>query len=208
MIRVRDKESKMSNITQKWIYVLLPFSDNYSAKLSASELSRTSKIPQQTTSRYLNKLTRLNLVSYGKEGKNKLFYFDLEKQTTRTVLNLVESQKSLEFQLRVKEIAVIVNEILRHCESLIVFGSYVSGNFNKESDLDIVILGSHDREQIKRIKQKQIIEINEHYVSYNEFAKILTSRNPLSIEIMKNHVLFGDVSKIVHIFLMRGYERR
>ena len=77
---------------------------------------------------------------------------------------------------------------------------------NRESDLDIVVLGKHDEEQIKKIKQRQIIEINEHYVSYNEFAKMLNSGNPLSLEIIKNHVLFGDISRIVDIFWRREME--
>lgn len=202
------KKSDLSNITQKWVDLLLPFSGNYSLTISASELSKKTKIPQQTASRYLNKLVELNLINYIKEGKNKLFYFDLEKQTTKTMLNLIENKKSLQFQSKVKEIAIIVEELLKNCESLIVFGSYASGNFNKESDLDIVILGKYKKEEVKKIKQKQVIEINEHYVSYNEFNKILRSRNPLALEIMKNHILFGDVSKLVDIFWGREYERR
>ena len=201
-------KSNLSNITQKWVDLLIPFSDNYSAKLSASELARSSKIPQQTASRLLNKLVKLNLVNYTKKGKNKLFYFDLEKQTTKIILNFIENQKALQFQLKIKEISVVINEILKYCESLIIFGSYASDSFSKESDIDIVILGRSNKEEIKKIKQKQVAEINEHYVSYNEFAKILRSKNPLSIEIMKNHVLFGEVSKIADIFWRREYERR
>lgn len=202
------KKSNLSNITQKWVDLLLPLSNNYSLRISASELSKKTRIPQQTASRYLNKLVELNLINYIKEGKNKLFYFDLEKQTTKTMLNLIENKKSLQFQSKVKEIAIIVEELLKSCESLIVFGSYASGNFNKESDLDIVILGKYKKEEVKKIKQKQVIEINEHYVSYNEFNKILRFRNPLALEIMKNHILFGDVSKLVDIFWGREYERR
>ena len=201
-------KSDLSNITQKWVNLLIQFSNNYSAKLSASELARSSKIPQQTASRLLNKLVKFNLINYEKTGKNKLFYFDLEKQTTKIVLNLIEHQKALQFQLKIKEISVIINEILKYCESLIVFGSHASGNFSKESDLDIVILGKSNKEQIKKIKEKQVWEINEHYVSCSEFDKILKLRNPLSIEIMKNHVLFGDISRIVYIFWRREYERR
>ena len=200
---MQKKISKLNlgDITQKWVDLLVPFSDNYSARLSASELSRRTKIPQQSASRYLNKLASLNLINYVKEGKNKLFYFDLEKQTAKILLNLIENQKALQFQSKTKEVAVIINEILKYCESSIVFGSYASGNFSKESDLDIVILDKYNKEQIKKVKEKQIIEINEHYASYNDFVKILKSRNPLSIEIMKNHVLFGNTSKIVDIFL-------
>jgi predicted nucleotidyltransferase len=201
-------KSNLGNITQKWVDLLIPFSNDYSAKLSASELARKSKIPQQTSSRLLNKLVKLNLINYVKEGKNKLFYFDLEKQTTKIILNFIENQKALQLQLKIKEISVVINEILKFCESLIVFGSYALGDFNKESDLDIVILGKSNKEGIKKIKQKQIIQINEHYVSYIEFANILKSKNPLSIEILKNHVLFGDVSKIIDIFWKGEYERR
>ena len=201
-------KSDLSNITQKWVNLLIQFSNNYSAKLSASELARSSKIPQQTASRLLNKLVKFNLINYEKTGKNKLFYFDLEKQTTKIVLNLIEHQKALQFQLKIKEISVIINEILKYCESLIVFGSHASDNFSKESDLDIVILGKSNKGQIKKIKEKQVWEINEHYVSCSEFDKILKLRNPLSIEIMKNHVLFGDISRIVYIFWRREYERR
>lgn len=204
----KNLKSNMGNITQKWVDLLMPFSNNYSAKLSASELAKKSKIPQQTASRLLNKLVKFNLINYIKEGKNKLFYFDLEKQTTRIILNLIENQKSLQFQLKIKSMAVIINEILKCCESLIIFGSYALGDFDRESDLDIVLLGKYDKEQIKKIKQKQIIQINEHYTSYSEFTKILKSKNPLSIEIMKNHILFGDFSKIMNIFWGREYEQR
>ena len=208
MLEKKRIKSDLSNITQKWVDLLIPFSDNYSAELSASELARKSKIPQQTASRLLNKLVKLNLINYTKKGKNKLFYFDLEKQTTKIILNFIENQKALQFQLKIKEIPVVINEILKYCESLIIFGSYASDSFSKESDLDIVILGRCNKEEIKKIKQKQIIQINEYHVSYIEFARILKSKNPLSIEIMKNHVLFGEVSKIVDIFWRREYERR
>lgn len=200
--------SNLGNITQKWVTMLLPFSGDYSAKFSASELSRKSKIPQQSVSRYLNQLAKLNLINYTKKGRNKLFYFDLEKQTTKIMLNLIENQKALSFQLKLKEISVIVNEILKYSETLIVFGSYASGSFSKDSDIDVVIIGKHNKKQIKKIKQKQIIEINEHYISYNELSKLLRSKNSLAIEIRKNHILFGNISKIVDIFWRGEYERR
>ncbi len=192
---------KMSNITQKWVDLLMPISEAYSDKMTASELARKSGIPQQTASRLLNELARTNLISYSKEGKNKLFYLDTRRQTAKTILNLIENQKALRFQLEQKEIAVIIEEMLKYCESLIVFGSYASGEFTAESDLDIVILEKYKKEAIKKIKQKQTREINEHYASYSKFAEQLKSRNPLAIEIMKKHILFGDAPKIINIFL-------
>lgn len=200
--------SNLSNITQKWLDLLVPFTSDYSLRISASELSKRTKIPQQTVSRYLNKLAKSNLIDYVKEGKNKLFHFDLEKPTTKTILNSIENQKALQFQLKSKETSVIIKELLHYCESLVVFGSYASGSYTKESDLDLVILGKWNKEGIKKIKEKLLREINEQYSSYKEFTELLNSRNPLALEIMKNHILFGDVSKMVDIFWRREHERR
>ena len=86
------KKPDSSNITQKWVEVLAPFSGDYSAKLSASEVSRRCRMPQQTVSRVLNSLSSLNIISYTKNGKNKLFYLDLEQQKSKIVLNLIENQ--------------------------------------------------------------------------------------------------------------------
>ncbi len=60
----KSKIANLSNITQKWVNILVPFSNNYYAKLSVSELARCSKIPQQNVSRYLNKISKLNLIKY------------------------------------------------------------------------------------------------------------------------------------------------
>lgn len=193
------KITKIGDITQKWVKLLAPFTGDYSAKLSVSELSRRAKIPQQSASRYLNSLARLNLIDYKREGKNKMFYFDLKKPATKIIFSLAENQKALTFQLT--PAAAIINEILEFCESLVVFGSYASGKNLRESDLDIVVLGKHNREKIKKIKPKQVVEINEHYISYREFRKKIKEKNPLALEIMHSHILFGNVSRLIDIFL-------
>lgn len=197
----------MGNITQNWVDILLPFSDNYAAKLSASSIARITNIPQQTLSRYLNELAKFNLINYTIEGRNKLFYLDFEKQTVQIIFNLIENQKALYFQLKQREISVIINEILKYCDGLILFGSYASGKDKKGSDIDIIIFGKADKEAIKKIKKKQTIEINEHYSTFKDFEELLISRNTLAIEIRNNHIIFGDISRIVNIFIRRSNGR-
>ena len=197
----------MSNITQKWVELLKPFSSDYSAKLSVSELARRTKIPQQTASRILKELIKLNMVSYEIEGKNKKYYLDIRKKDTKIILSILENQKALGFQYKNKVVAITINELSDYCDSIIIFGSYASGKFHEKSDLDLVIFNGNKRESMKIIN-KQTIKINEHYINYKEFEGLLKKRNPLTIEILQNHILFGDVSKIVNIFWGREYERR
>ena len=192
---------KMSNIGQLCPDVLKPYLKDYSLKLSASEISREVKIERRTVSRILNKLVGLNLMNYVLQGKNKLFYFDLKKMSSFSLISLIEVNNSLNFSFRNKEISLILSKLFSCAEGVIVFGSYASLKNKKNYDLDVVFLGKVNLKEIRKIKSMSSIEINEHVVSYSEFVKILKSRNPLSIEISENHVLFGDSSRIVKAFL-------
>ncbi len=187
----------MSDITLKWVKVLLPFTAGYNLKLTEIQLARSSNTPQQTASRQLNILASQNLVDYTSQGRNKLFYLDFSKLTTHTLIQTLECHKSLEFQQKVREASLIIGELLNHSQGIILFGSYASKKFDKQSDLDIVILGKADKNRIKEMKRGFSIQLNEHYATYNEFAMSLKTRNPLSLEILNNHILFGDISSIV-----------
>jgi predicted nucleotidyltransferase len=204
----KGRKPKIGNITQKGVSVLTLFSEDYSARFSASEISRITGLPQQTVSHQLNALAGMNLISFAREGKNKLFFIDPSQEAARTLFDLIEAHKALRFQLESGPAAVIVNEISRHCESVIVFGSYASGGFDEESDLDIVVLGGCDKDAVRKVKRASAIEVNEHYAEYGEFERILAAGNPLAREIMENHVVCGDISKVVRIFWRRAYERR
>jgi len=200
--------SKISKLTLNKVNLLIPFTNNYSSHISASELARRTKVPQQTVSRQLNDLVKLNILNYKKIGTNKLFHFELEQQSSKLMFNLIETFKSLEFLSENEAIAVIISDLLECCENLIVFGSYASGKFTEGSDIDVVFLGKCNKEQIEMIKEIRPIKINEHYITKSEFTTLLDKRNPLVLEIKENHVLFGDISQLVKIFWKWDYERR
>lgn len=193
--------SKMGDITQKWVNLIMPFTSGYGQRFTQSELSRASDIPQQTSSRYLDSLVKKGIVNYEVRGRNKLFYIDMQNQSSGALLQMIENYKALQFQQNVKEASVIINELLNHTESIILFGSYSSNKFTDDSDIDLVMVGKSDKARIKNAKQKFSVSINEQYISYKEFARLLKSKNPLAVEILKNHIIFGEVSKIVHVFM-------
>ena len=196
----------MSNITHKLVKLLIPFSDNYSIKLSATEISKRCGVPQQTVSRGLNKLLENNIISYKIEGRNKLFYIDLEKLSSKNILNIIENHKSLKFILENKDISVILDDVLSTCNGIIVFGSYAKGTATDKSDIDIIIFGS--KKKIDDIKRRYVAEINEHYSSYNEFGRLLKKENPLAIEATEKHIMFGDISKMVDMLWSWNYVHR
>jgi len=191
----------MSDIGQLCPDVLGAYLRDYSLRLSASEISKDVKIGRRTVSRIMNRLVEVGFMDYVLQGKNKLFYFDLNKNNSFSLLNYSEINKSINFGLKNKEIYLIISKLVSVSDAVIVFGSYAKGKNKKGSDLDVVLLGNVNLNELKKIKDLSLVEINEHIVSFSEFKKILKSKNPLSLEISNSHVLFGNFSKIVNIFL-------
>lgn len=61
----------MAELSQKWLDVLIPFSNEYSKKLSGSEISRIVKFPQRSISRYLTELVNNGILKFEEKGNNK-----------------------------------------------------------------------------------------------------------------------------------------
>lgn len=200
-MRKKNKRNplKMGNITQKWLSVLVPFTRDYSCRLTASRTANLTSIPQQTVTRYLNRLASANILSYESDGRNKYFFFT-DRTASRIAMGMTEAYKALEFLLSKKKAAVIIEELAGQCEALLVFGSYSGGTETGTSDLDTLILGKHDKEEIRRIKRHSPIQINEHYAGFSEIKRLILGKNTLALEIMENHIIFGDIFRVVKIF--------
>jgi len=193
--------SEMSNITQNRVNILIPLTNNYKTKLTQSDISRITQIPQQSLSRYLNSYVKEGIIEYSIEGRNKLFYINLKNNLSINTFQLIENQKTLLFQQKIKDITIILSELLNYAEAIILFGSYSKYEQTKTSDLDLILVGKSNKEKIKELKRTFPIEINEQYLSLEELKKSFKTKNHLAIEILNNHILFGDISKIVKLFM-------
>ena len=189
----------MTNVSQKWldcVMVLTPFTRDYSLQISASEISRKIKVPQKTVHRKLELLVKANLLDYTREGKNKLYFLDFGKQTSLSLINMVETFKELKFKQDFPQIALLFDELSSH---FILFGSYAKGLAKKESDIDLIIFGKKSAE-ISKIVKRYPFEVNIFYFTLEQLKKMLKRREHLVLEIMKDHILFGDKEKIIKLF--------
>ena len=182
-------KSKMANVGQMWLDILIPFANNYSVKLTAKSISDKTKIPRRTVSRILNSLVIKNILRYIIEGKNKKYYLDLKNLRTLLLLSFIENYKSFKFSLDFLDIFVMLEEIIKF-GGLVLFGSYVKGNYTKESDVDILIIGKPS-DKIKKIARNFNKKINLHFSSLKDFEKLLKNKNTLALEIIENHIVFN-----------------
>lgn len=192
MIKIRHLSKKIDIISL--------FAKDYSGKLSGREIARLIKINHQTALNHLNDLVTEGILNYEIKGRNKEYYLDLKNLKTRMLLEVAESIKSLD-RLRLKELGFIIEEILPFTDAIILFGSFASLDYNKESDIDLILVGKSDKERIRKITSRYNRKVNIEYVSLNDFAKSLKDKKALAVEIVKNHVFYGDISRIVKILL-------
>ena len=193
--KIKKNKSDMADISQNWLSILIPFSYDYNKKFSGSELSRIVGIPQRSVSRYLFQIVKRNLLKFEVRGKNKFYYLDLGDERTKVILNLIESYKSFIFSLNNKLWKDL--DLLREFGTIVLFGSQVKGYSDSSSDVDIVIFAKKT-EKLKRIL-RTLPKVQSQIISFKNFEKLIYKKDVLATEILKNHVVFGDVSKFVDL---------
>ena len=127
-----------------------------------------------------------NLITLNIESYSLFSYFsliDLEK-LDKKILPLLKD---------VKNVVLEKNSFF----SLAVFGSYAENKFNKNSDLDIVIIFENKnseeliKSEINSIKRKSLIPIDLHFFSKKDFLDMIFSKKQtLGKEIVNNFLAF------------------
>lgn len=189
---------KVRHMSKK-IDIIKMYLDDYSKSMSGREIAKKSSMSHQTALNNLNELLREKILFYSIKGRNKEYTLNLSFIVAKKMAEIAENIRAIEI-LEEKEIVIILQELMEHSETIILFGSFASGTHNKNSDIDIVVLGKADKNSINGIRKRYSREINVEYLTFNEFERLLKFKKPLALEILKNHVIFGDVSKIVDIF--------
>jgi len=188
-------KSFMTKLSQKWLDVLVPFSYEYNKKFSGIEISRISGIPQKTVSRHLNNLVSGGVLRMDKRGTSNFYYLDSNSEKFNLILDLIESYKTFLFSANNflwKDLKDFVK-----FGTLILFGSYVKGYSTKDSDIDLVIF-ARKTEELKRVLRENP-RVQAHIISFDSFEKLLSQKNTLALEILKNHVIFGEKNKFIDL---------
>ncbi len=92
----------------------------------------------------------------------------------------------------------IIEKITQHVKGIgIIFGSYAKGLENRDSDLDIFIAGSYNRDEIKKVSRNLGIEISVKCYPIKTFEKNL-NKDILLKEILKNHIVFVNAEQFIN----------
>ena len=156
--------------TTNSLEILTVFTDYADERYNISKIARKIKRSHVTLLPHLDELEKNQILKSLLNGRNKEFTINKESILTRNFIEMTENYKVFKLLKKETLLKKIVQEICNKKTNaiIIIFGSYVKGGYNKESDIDIAYIGSEseDRNRIfKEISQVYGKEINVKYIS-------------------------------------------
>jgi len=178
-----------SKIRQKILKLLFA---NESKSFYLSEIARIAETSAGNAQRELNKLAKDGVVKSEKRANLRYYCLDKKSPTHRDIENIVEKTIGIETEL---------GKIFRETDKVkfaFIFGSYVKGEkFKSDSDIDIIIIGDPDEDdlnrKINRAEKSIGREINYHtYSAIQEFRKKIKKDSFLKNVVRRCQLLVGD----------------
>ena len=151
-------------------------------------LSKRLKLGMPSIDYGLKKISKL--IMQKKSGNQINYFLDYSKGELTPSLSTVEHSRFERLPAKVK---LSINDFLKELEEkpiiAVIFGSYASGNYTKNSDIDILLVFQkiEDSKRIentaKKISMKTNTQLNPVYLNYQEFKE--SFHNPTK-EFFKN----------------------
>lgn len=207
--------NKLTNITPSEIAIISLYCNDYLKELHGREIARQLSANHRTTILALKKLEEKNILHSKTIGKNKMFILNIKNITTREYLRYAEITKTIsltENHFFIKKLLQDLDPCLGHIP-IILFGSYAKGTEKKESDLDLVI--AKDPNQYNHSLEKKIKEFTKQYGvkiqiqkgTREDFEKGLKEKDPLVLEVIKNHIILNNYEFWIGMLWRFAHER-
>ncbi|MBU0457153.1 MAG: nucleotidyltransferase domain-containing protein [Nanoarchaeota archaeon] len=198
--------------TNNKIKIIDLFRSNYLAQFHVREMAKLTKKSHVTLLPHLKDLEKDKILTPKTIGKNKIYSLNFDNIITKNYLTLSETVATTIFLEQIFLIKKITTEIFNFSFSgtIILFGSYAKKTFKEDSDIDLFYLGQITDKEIQNIKKISKIygkTINVKKSTLKNFELGLRKKDPLIIEIIKNHVILQNPEQFINS-LWRFYNER
>jgi len=185
----------------KRIKIVETFILNPDIKITASQIARDKNLNQKSTALFLEELEQELILKSEMQGKNKLYYLTNENLELLTqYLCAVEHLRTKAFYEKNTKIKLIIEKINPFITGIaLIFGSYAKDTQKETSDLDILIIGRHNKKKIHQISKTYNLEINIKEQTKFEI-------NSLTKEVIKNHIIIKNTEEYIRTILSSHYQ--
>lgn len=194
---------KKIRFTENTLLVLSLFTNDFNRDYYIREVEKLLKISPRTAQLILEDLELKGLIESKTRGKIRTFKLN-PSTSTQKYLIFVEQYKSLAFLEQKLLIKEIIEKITPFINGIgIIFGSYVKGLEQEDSDLDLFVAGSYNHDEIKKVSKNFGLEINIKCYPLKNFKNNLRT-DILLKEVLKNHVVFLNVEQFIRVVFNDG----
>ena len=167
--------------------ILSLFFDNPEKAFLIREISRIIKVNHTTVRQYLKKIEKEEYVKLENEG----IYKSYKSNITRKYLNL-----KLFYNLEMVRSSGIIEFIEKELSYpiIILFGSYAQASNNKDSDIDMFIMGEVKKElPLNKFENFLKRKVSIHLFNKRDF-EVLKRKNPMLVNnLVKGIVISGEL---------------
>jgi hypothetical protein len=201
----------MDNVIRKMdnsLRILNHLVKNHSTAPTMHALSKTLKMPYATFYRTLK--ARSELFHIETVGKAKTVRLNLDQEIIESHLALASWEERGEF-LAHQPIIRKITEDLPKDAIVLLFGSYASNKETKHSDIDLLIINEHGKNNVSFGKHELLYKktINPITVSRKEFGQMLQdSGENIATQALKNHIVLQHPQRFWELTLSALRPRR
>jgi predicted nucleotidyltransferase len=183
--------------------VLEEFLGKYTGSFTGSYIAKKRFLNQKSVANTLNKLEDEGLLKSKTMGKNKEFSLNLGNlEVVKNFITAAEHLRTANFFRK----HPIIKEALSKSKPafdgiVIVFGSYAKDTQKKDSDLDVFVAGTYDKNKVSKISELYNLEISVKNYPANAFKRALKNKDILVNEVLKNHVIIAGAEEFVNAIM-------
>lgn len=191
------KKVNSSKLSETHLKVLSLFTKGYDKEFYIREVSKKLDVSSRTSRAVLDDLEQKGVLNSNERGKIKVYSLK-ENFLSMKYLEMAEKYKVIKFLEKDNLVKEVVDEIRKNIDgSMVLFGSRVKENHDKDSDLDVLVVGNFDRKRINKISETYGIDINLKKYSRDSFKK----KDHLIKEVFENHIIVKGVESFLEVAL-------
>lgn len=176
------------------------FYENRYSKFHLREISRITKMNENSVFRFLKELEEIKILTSEKTGNLKR-YSVLKNEKVYSLFLLMDMEKYLKIEkIRKKAIDYFAQHLKKKPEIILLFGSSAKENYTKDSDIDLILISEEDLDVslAEEYSESQTgLKINSRQIGFENFKKEIKLKNDKTLEAaissgypLTGHILF------------------
>lgn len=159
------------------------------------ELSKKSKVSIGGTQKVLKDFLQYLIKKV--EGKNTYYSFknDLDAFYLKNIVEIYKAKYFIKNNTLLKDL--ILNLIKIVDGPVIIFGSYARGDYESDSDLDVLILGNYDEKEFNQIIKRYPVKLHNIDMKMSQFRSGIIKKQPFINEVIKSHIILSGFDAIL-----------